>query len=558
MVTFLGLDLSTQQLKAVVLSYPSISIVHESAVHFDRDLPHYSTTNGSILGPAHGQSRSPTLMWIEAVDLIIEKMKKAGVDFAQIKAIGGAGQQHGSVYWSQFPDIDAQKSLKDNLSAAFTVALSPIWQDSSTTAECQALEVAVGGPQSMADISGSRAYERFTASQIKKLYDTQPDVYSSSTRISLVSSFLPSLFLGHVAPIEISDASGMNLMDVLSCKWDDRLLDACAPNLRDKLGPEPVPGGTNLGTVSDYWVQRHGFSADCIITPFTGDNPSTVVALSSFPGDALLSLGTSTTFLLSIPPSSNPPKRFTTSHLLAHPTNAPSGQIAMLCYKNGALARESIRDQYAEKDWNKFNQLVESVPVGCNGFLGMYYPLTEIIPLGAHGNYFFNTSTGEQVEQKDIPENLHPRLILESQFLSIKSRIEAILPSSTSPSHGLHRLVLTGGSSANPVIQQIAADIFGIEVFVADEGGTKEAGALGGAGLAMWGWWITQVQVPKPDAADDGLSFEAMLRSVKQGSPVHDLIPLKLVASPSASNTVAYEEMVPVYGRSEGQLVGRE
>lgn len=87
-----------------------------------------------------------------------------------------------------------------------------------------------------------------------------PDIYASTSRISLVSSFIPSLFLGRIAPIEISDASGMNLMDVLTCKWNSSLLDACGgPELSSKLGPEPVMGGAVLGKVSTWWVKRWGF-----------------------------------------------------------------------------------------------------------------------------------------------------------------------------------------------------------------------------------------------------------------------------------------------------------
>jgi hypothetical protein len=88
---FLGLDLSTQGLKAVLITEES-EVVHESAVNFDRELPHYATTNGAIRGPDEGEVTSPVRMWLEAVDLIVSKMKAAGVNLGRIMAISGDGQ----------------------------------------------------------------------------------------------------------------------------------------------------------------------------------------------------------------------------------------------------------------------------------------------------------------------------------------------------------------------------------------------------------------------------------------------------------------------------------
>jgi len=82
------------------------------------------------------------------------------------------------VFWSKdaeklLGNLDAEKTLLDQLSPnAFTFQRSPIWQDSSTKNECEALEYLVGGPQALANLTGSRAYERFTGNQIARVSTT--------------------------------------------------------------------------------------------------------------------------------------------------------------------------------------------------------------------------------------------------------------------------------------------------------------------------------------------------------------------------------------------------
>lgn len=79
------------------------------------------------------------------------------------------------MYWSSAAEellasLDATRPLAAQLApAAFSIQRAPIWQDSSTTRECRELEAAVGGAQALADLTGSRAYERFTGTQIAKV-----------------------------------------------------------------------------------------------------------------------------------------------------------------------------------------------------------------------------------------------------------------------------------------------------------------------------------------------------------------------------------------------------
>lgn len=136
----------------------------------------------------------------------------------------------------------------------------------STTAECQILEQAVGGPQALATITGSSAHERFTGPQILKKSRTNSQAFTQSERISLVSSFLASLFVAQYAPIDVSDGSGMNLLDIRRKEWDERLLAACRLGDGKKLG-EVVDGCAVIGKIGNYFVDRYGFDKGMCFFP---------------------------------------------------------------------------------------------------------------------------------------------------------------------------------------------------------------------------------------------------------------------------------------------------
>lgn len=172
----------------------------------------------------NGRIVAPTLMWVEALDLMLQRLSLSELDFSKIAAVSGSAQQHGSVYWKTgssqiFSSLDPRKSLLSQLENAFSLKKSPIWMDCSTTEECREIEEACGGAIKLAQLTGSRAYERCTGPQIKKIFNMLPEVYNNTERISLVSSFMASLLIGSYAAIDHSDGSGMNLMDIRTKEW---------------------------------------------------------------------------------------------------------------------------------------------------------------------------------------------------------------------------------------------------------------------------------------------------------------------------------------------------
>jgi xylulokinase len=68
----------------------------------------------------------------------------------------------------------------------------------------------------------------------------------------------------------------MNLLDIRSKTWSQKCIFGATStdsNLEEKLG-DPVPTESILGSISPYFVERYGFSPECKVIAFTGDNPS--------------------------------------------------------------------------------------------------------------------------------------------------------------------------------------------------------------------------------------------------------------------------------------------
>ncbi|KAI9203386.1 xylulose kinase [Polychytrium aggregatum] len=475
-----GFDFSTQQVKAVIVDNATSSVIDEATVHFDDDLPHYRTVGGCIQDGL--RVTSPTLMWVEALDLVLNRILRNGVDMSKIRSISGCGQQHGSVYWKLgshklLQNLSPHRPLRDQLASAFATNDSPIWQDSSTHKQCEEIEAAKGGPERLAEITGSRAYERFTGEQIAKIANEQPAVYSRCERISLVSSFAASILIGGYAGIDMADGSGMNLLDISTRTWDEDLLEYCGgpegpKALRRRLG-EPVLSQSVLGSISRYFVERYGFDPECKIVAFTGDNPSTLASFPTQDGDVIVSLGTSDTVFMTL----SKPRPSLDGHVFCHPLYSQKF-MAMLCYRNGSLARERIRDKHADGSWDRFNSVVEQHEAGCGGRVGFYYFDPEITPR-AHGVFRFEDHRLVPEFRLDPSESPYdPRAILESQFLSMRYHAEAI---GLSPK----RIVVTGGASGNKTIVKVLSNVFGVPVLQTQQVNSAARGGALRAAMAL-------------------------------------------------------------------------
>lgn len=465
MAITLGLDSSTQSMKALVIDSDSGKIVASATVNFGKDLAGYGCPEGVLANPDPLVKHSPPLMWLEALDLVLSRLKAGGAPMGDIMAISGDGQQHGSVYLNAEADgllagLDPARTLAAQLAPALSRSTSPIWMDSSTSAECREIEAAIG-PRLQTD-TGSPAIERFTGPQIRKFFKTCPEEYRRTDRIHLVSSFMCSVLIGKHAAIDFGDGAGMNLLNLKTGDWDDAVLDATAPGLRAKL-PPARPATEIAGGLHAYFA-KYGLKTGIPVVLWTGDNPSSLVGVgASEPGIAVISLGTSDTFFAAMPSMKTDPDG--SGHVFGNPAG---GVMSLICFKNGSLARERVKDE-CHVDWAYMDNtaLAETQP-GNQGNRSLSYYVPEITPRVLTPGVRHQGSP--EFCAGKVGAAVKIRAALEGQVCSMRVLSSWI---------GSFRTIrVTGGASRSKGIVQLIADVFQADV---EKIAVADSATLGGA-----------------------------------------------------------------------------
>ena len=118
-------------------------------LNYDRELPHYRTRHGVLPSHVPGVVHAPPLLWAEALDRLMREIISERVDWRDLRALSGSAQQHGSVYLNadaaaRVANLDPGQPLIEQLTSVLSRATSPVWMDSSTTAECREIETSLG------------------------------------------------------------------------------------------------------------------------------------------------------------------------------------------------------------------------------------------------------------------------------------------------------------------------------------------------------------------------------------------------------------------------------
>ena len=192
----LGIDLGTSGTKTVLFDQGG-QVMASATVEYP------------MMQPQNGWAeQDPADWWRAAVETIRQVLARSGVDARDVKALGISGQMHGLVMLDEAGEV-----LRPSI----------IWCDQRTQAECDEMTQRVGARR-LIEITANPALTGFTASKILWVRNHQPEIYAKCRHILLPKDYVRYMLTGDYAT-EVSDASGMQLLDVPNRCWSAEMLE---------------------------------------------------------------------------------------------------------------------------------------------------------------------------------------------------------------------------------------------------------------------------------------------------------------------------------------------
>jgi len=504
---YLGIDLGTQSVKFLVIDAKTREIIYVHAEEFKSKYyienfnqpggvrPHSEGVDGKGEDIEDKHFHVDPYMFVDAIDRGLGAMhsvfKKRNWSMKNIKAIGGAGQQHGTAYL----DKSAQSSLKLAYRSrplyrelidlgVFSIPDSPMWQQAGTGKFTRMIDTLFGGPDETRKETGSKAELRFSLANILKFFTNWRSLFKERTgRIVNLAALLGVILTGDTQfPFDPSDGAGTNAMNIRTNKWL-KIINRLTPGIDlVKLLGGIQPSDAIIGKILNYWVRKYDFDPNTKIVNMVGDNPSSATGQGIIDeGQVSISLGTSYTLYHVLKSKSALEKALNCP--IGHVFRDVTGKYMWLgCFQNGDKALEKLRDEYISDDEaiekaqtlgikipsdkeergvlikrmkiDIFTKLLEEAEPGCNGALLIPQHKDEamvFIPYNPSEPYLKNL-----VMRRENRAQIF-RAAVEGQIYFLKWVAGQV-------GLDIREIKITGGVSNNPAVRQIVADIFNAEV----------------------------------------------------------------------------------------------
>ena len=453
----LGIDIGTSSTKTILFDTDGAAVA--SAVG---EYPMYQ--------PKNGWAEQEADDWWNATKASIgEVMAKSKINPRDIAGIGLSGQMHGLVML----DGDSRPLRR-----------SIIWCDQRTALECEQITSLVGA-EKLIEITANPALTGFTASKIMWVKNNEPEIYAKCRKILLPKDYIRFKLTGEFAT-EVSDASGMQLLDVPNRRWSDYVADKLGIDI-DMLG-KVYESPEITGTLTKEAAESCGLCEGIPVVGGAGDQAASAVGNGIVkPGAVSATIGTSGVVFAHL--ENLAIDKLGRAHTFCHAV--PGAWHVMGVTQGAGLSYKWFRDNFMTSEKYTAEQLgfdpntlideiAETSPPGANGLVYLPYLMGERTPhLDADcRGVFFGLSAMHQ--KKDML-----RAVLEGVVFSLADCLGIIREMGTNPGF----VYAAGGGANSRLWRQMMADIMGIEIAVntSTESGALGVAILAGVGTGVYG-----------------------------------------------------------------------
>lgn len=397
--------------------------------------------------------QDPEDWWQATVKTVRAVVKQAKLKPADVRAIGLSGQMHGSVF------LDKNNKV---------VRRALLWNDQRTAAECAEIEKRAGGRKRLIEMVANPALTGFTAPKILWLRNAEPKNFEKTVKVLLPKDEIRRRLTGEYAT-EVSDASGMLLLDVVHRRWSKELLGKLGLDI--SMFGRVYESEEVTGRLTSEAAKLLGLSTECMVVGGAGDCAAGAVGNGIVkPGVLSTSIGTSgVVFVHAETPQVDPLGRL---HTFCHAVRGKWHMMGVTLAAGGSL------------QWFRNAVCTELAAAATRHKSDIYDLLTKeaaSTPPGAEGLFFLPYLAGERTPHADPNARgafvgltlKHARghlvrAIMEGVTYSLRDCLAIIEEQGVA----VKQIRASGGGARSAFWRQMQADVLGKAVvsMAADEG----------------------------------------------------------------------------------------
>lgn len=434
---YIGVDLGTSAVKLLLMNE-------------DGKIENIASREYPLYFPNPGWSEQNPQDWF---DQSMEGIKEllAGYPKEEVAGISFGGQMHGLVV------LDEQDQV---------IRPAILWNDGRTGKETEYLNQVIG-KERLSEYTANIAFAGFTAPKILWMKEHEPENFGKIRKIMLPKDYLAYRLSGSFCT-DVSDASGMLLMDVKNRRWSEEMLKICG--ITEEMLPKLYESYEVVGTLKSEIAKDLGLSENVKVIAGAGDNAAAAVGTGTVgDGRCNISLGTSGTIFIS---SRNfGVDEHNALHSFAH---ADGNYHLMGCMLSAASCNKWWSEEILKtKDFKAEQEGIRRL--GENHVFYLPYLMGERSP---HNNpdaraMFIGMSMDTTREEMT-------QAVLEGVAFGLRDSLEV----ARSLGIQLERTKICGGGAKSPLWKKMIANIMNLKVDVIE---SEEGPALGAAMLAAVG-----------------------------------------------------------------------